>query len=555
MANYSIGLDFGTNSVRALLVELTSGAEVSNAVFEYPCGSAGILTDPRDPNVARQNPQDYLDGALAVIRGVLSQGYSDPSFDSSLVVGIGVDTTGSTPIPVDSTGLPLALKPEFARNLDAMAVLWKDHTAHAEAGEITALAESLRPHYLEKCGGIYSSEWFWAKLLRNLRAHPEVFESSATWVEHADWFPAVLCGTTHPAELRRGVCTAGHKGLYSSDWAGFPDEEFIAQLDPRLVRVLKTLPEKTYHVGEPAGRLCEEWSVLTGLRRGIPVSIGAIDAHLGAVGAGITPGALVKIIGTSTCDIMVAPLDRPLPDIPGLCGIVPESVVPGYYGLEAGQSAVGDIFNWYVNTVQPGSMSHRQLTIEAEKLSPGETGLLALDWHNGNRTVLVDQRLTGGVIGLTLQTTPAEIYRAWIEATAFGARVIMERLEESGQAVRRIINCGGIAAKNPMVMQIYADIMGRPIQISSSAQTCALGSAIAGAVCAGAFPSFAEATAALTSLQPIPFVPNEASREQYDKLFTLYKLLHDAFGVESSSGSLYTVMKELLAIRDEVRNV
>jgi L-ribulokinase len=551
MAHYAIGLDYGTNSVRALLVDLASKAEVATSIYEYPSGTAGIITDPRDPLVARQNPQDYVDGALAVIRGVLADAAQVPAFHASLVVGIGVDTTGSTPIPVNAEGTPLASTADFLGNIHAMAVLWKDHTAHAEAAEITKLAARIRPHYLAKCGGIYSSEWFWAKILHNIRAHPEVSEHVATWVEHADWLPAVLCGLTSPDLLRRGICAAGHKGFYSTTWGGFPDAEFLTLLDPRLVDVLASLPEKVYHVGEKAGNLSAEWARLTGLLEGTPVSIGAFDAHLGAVGAGITPGALVKIIGTSTCDLMIAPLDSPLPDIPGLCGVVPESVIPGYYGLEAGQSAVGDIFNWFVNVVQPANLGHSELTSAAEKLSPGESGLIALDWHNGNRTVLVDQRLTGSVIGLTLQTTPAELYRAWIEATAYGARVIVERLEESGQLVNRIINCGGIAAKNPLVMQIYADVLGRPIQISASAQTCALGSAIAGAVAAGAFATFSEATAALTSLSPDVFYPDESSSVVYDKLFHLYKQVHDAFGVDGGGISLYNVMKDLLVIREE----
>jgi L-ribulokinase len=289
------------------------------------------------------------------------------------------------------------------------------------------------------------------------------------------------------------------------------------------------------------------------LPAGIAVSVGAFDAHLGGVGSGIEPGVLVKNIGTSTCDMMVAPLDANLQDIPGLCGIVPESILPGYYGLEAGQSAVGDIFNWFVQEIAPGGQGHEALTAGASQLAPGASGLLALDWHNGNRTILVDQRLTGGVIGLTLQTTPAELYRAWIEATAFGARVIMERLEEYGQRVERIINCGGISVKNPLVMQIYADVMGRPIAISRSAQTAALGAAIAGAVAAGAFSSFAEAVGKMTALHPQVFSPNPNDRETYNRLYALYRRLHDAFGVPGTRDDLSDVMKELLRIRDEVR--
>ena len=555
MPQYSIGLDYGTSSVRGLIVDVSSGEELATSVFPYPHGKAGILTDERDPDVARQHPQDYLDGAQSVIASVMEQAASRPGFAPDQVIGLGVDTTGSTPIPVDVDGTPLALKPEFADNMAALVYLWKDHTGHAEAAEITALAAKMRPQYLLKCGGIYSAEWYWSKVLRCLRADPAVFEAAYTWVEHSDWLPAVLTGETHPDRLKRDICAAGHKAMFHPEWGGYPDAEFLSGLDPGLVRLRRTLPDHAFHVGEVAGTLTAEWAGLTGLPEGIPISVGAFDAHLGGVGSGIKPGALVKNIGTSTCDMMVAPLGADLADIPGLCGIVPESILPGFYGLEAGQSAVGDIFNWFVSSIQPAGQGHEELTAAASKLLPGESGLLALDWHNGNRTVLVDQRLTGGIIGLTLQTTPADMYRAWIEATAFGSRVIMERFEEYGQKVETIINCGGISVKNPLVMQIYADVMGRPIAISRSAQTAALGSAIAGAVAAGAYPSFAEATDAMTALNPRVFQPDPASQAAYDRLYALYRRIHDAFGVRGTQDDLSGIMKALLAIRDEVRHV
>jgi L-ribulokinase len=554
MPRYTIGLDYGTNSVRGLLVDVDSGEEIATHVFGYPHGKAGVVESERDPDLARQHPQDYLDGAAAVIRAVVDEAGKKPGFSTSQVIGIGVDTTGSTPIPVDSAGTPLAMTPKYANNPAAMAYLWKDHTGHAEAVEITALAAKMRPQYLAKCGGTYSAEWFWAKILRSKRADPEVFDAAYTWVEHADWLPAVLTGETHPDKLKRGICAAGHKAMFHPSWGGYPDEEFLSALDPALARVRRTLPDRAYPVGVSAGGLSPEWAQKTGLPAGIPVSVGAFDAHLGGVGSGIKPGALVKNIGTSTCDMMVSPLTGNLGDIPGLCGIVPESILPGFFGLEAGQSAVGDIFNWFVNEVQPAGKGHQELTAEAEKLKPGESGLLALDWHNGNRTILVDQRLTGAVIGLNLHTSPAELYRAWIEATAFGARVIMERFEEYGQKVESIINCGGISVKNPLVMQIYADIMGRPISISRSTQTAALGAAIAGAVAAGAYPDFADAMKAMTGLQPRTFTPDPASRRVYDKLYVIYRKVHDAFGVSGTREDLSKVMKELLTIRDEARN-
>ena len=555
MPQYSIGLDYGTSSVRGLLVDVSSGEELASSVFPYPHGKAGILLDERDPDVARQHPQDYLDGAQSVIKGVLDQASSRPGFAPDQVIGLGVDTTGSTPIPVDADGTPLALKPEFEGNLAALVYLWKDHTGHAEAAEITALAAKMRPQYLLKCGGIYSAEWYWSKVLRCLRAAPGVFEAAYTWVEHSDWLPAVLSGETHPDHLKRDICAAGHKAMFHPEWGGYPDEEFLTALDPRLVRLRRTLPDHAFHVGEVAGTLSAEWAERTGLPVGIPISVGAFDAHLGGVGSGIKPGVLVKNIGTSTCDMMVAPLGSDLADIPGLCGIVPESILPGFYGLEAGQSAVGDIFNWFVSGIQPAGMGHEELTEGASKLLPGESGLLALDWHNGNRTVLVNQRLTGGIIGLTLQTTPADMYRAWIEATAFGSRVILERFEEYGQKVETIVNCGGISVKNSLVMQIYADVMGRPIAISRSAQTAALGSAIAGAVAAGAYPSFAKATDAMTALNPRIFQPNPSNQAVYNRLYALYHRIHDAFGVKGTQDDLSDVMKQILAIRDEVRHV
>jgi L-ribulokinase len=557
---YALGLDFGTNSVRALLVDTRDGREVAQSVWNYRHGRAGIILDPRDPNLARQHPSDYLEGIAQTVPAVLRQARRTRGFKPDQVIGIGVDTTGSTPLPVDAAGDALALQKPFARDPAAMAWLWKDHTAHAEAQEITQLADQIRPQYLAKCGGRYSSEWYWAKLLRLARTAPKILAATHTWVEAADWIPAVLTATTAPAALRRGVCAAGHKAMYHPAWGGYPDEEFLGRLDPRLAAIRRSLPDKLYTVADAAGTLCSPWAKKLGLPAGLPVAVGAFDAHLGAVGCGIAPGTLVKIIGTSTCDMMVADLARDLPDIPGLCGIVPESILPGCYGLEAGQSAVGDIFQWFVGTLQPGGPrlgSHATLTAAAAKLRPGQSGLIALDWHNGNRTVLVDQRLTGLIVGLTLHSTPAEIYRALLEATAFGARVIMERFEEYGVQVQRVVACGGIAAKNPLAMQTYADIMGRPLHTSRSDQTCALGSAMAGAVVAGqdrgGHRDFAAAARAMTGTRRKVFTPIPAHQAVYDRLYKLYRSLHDALGVPGHPQDLSTLMKDLLAIRDNAR--
>jgi len=555
-AQYTLGLDYGTNSVRTLIVNTANGKEVATAVWGYEHGTAGVILG-RDPNLARQHPADYVKGAEVAIKKALADAKKHVrGFKPEHVIGIGVDTTGSTPLPVDQNGTPLAFDKRFARNPAAMAWLWKDHTGVAEAAEITALAAKVRPQYLAKCGGTYSSEWFFSKILHCLRTAPEVFDAAHTWVECADWVPAMLTGTEAPNKLTVGVCAAGHKAMYNDTWGGYPDAEFLGQLDPKLGDLRARLRPKAHAIDRSVGGLTAEWAQCTGLPAGIPVAVGAFDAHLGGVGSGIAPGTLVKIIGTSTCDMMVVPVGQKLADVPGLCGIVNGSILPGFYGLEAGQSAVGDIFNWFVNYLQPGGKklgSHEELSAGAAKLAPGESGLLALDWNNGNRTILVDQRLTGLLLGQTLYTTPAEIYRALIEATAFGALTIINRFEEYGVKVEQIVNCGGIAEKNPLVMQIYADVTGRPMKVSRSAQTCALGAAIAGAVVSGAFGDYASAQRAMTGLKPRVFKPDPRAHAVYRELYPLYRKLHDAFGTKEWSGNLHDVMKALLEIRNRLR--
>ncbi len=558
MPKYAIGLDYGTNSVRTLIVNVANGKEVGTAVWNYAHGTQGVILSD-DPHLARQHPADYLVGAEKTIKSALvAARKSVKSFKPEQVIGIGVDTTGSTPLPVDSAGMPLAFRKEFARNPAAMAWLWKDHTSVAEAEEISRLAGEIRPQYLARCGGRYSSEWFFSKVLHCLRTSPKVFDAAHSWVEIADWIPAMLTGTQAPDRLTVGVCAAGHKAMYNDEWGGYPDAEFLSRLDGRLGRLWSHLPHHAKAVNSPAGGLTAEWAGKTGLPAGIPVAVGAFDAHLGAVGAGIAPGTLVKIIGTSTCDMMVAP-PGPIADIPGLCGIVYQSILPGHWGLEAGQSAVGDIFNWFVNYIRPGGKagSHEALTQQAAALKGGASGLLALDWNNGNRTILVDQRLTGLLVGQTLYTTPAEIYRALIEATAFGALTIINRFEEYGIKVKQVVNCGGIAEKNPLVMQIYADVTGRPMKISRLAQTCALGSAIAGAVvagkAAGGYDDFAAAQAAMTGLKPKVFKPNPAAHAVYRELYALYRQLHDCFGTNTWKSDCSNVMKRLIEIRQAVR--
>jgi L-ribulokinase len=553
---FTIGIDFGTNSVRSVVVDCRSGDEVGTAVFDYPSGDQGILLDPRDPHLARQNPADYVDGLKASVTGALAEATRGKGFSADAVIGIGVDTTGSTPIPVNRANRPLALDAKWKENLAAHAWLWKDHTAAEEAAAITAIARDHAPEYLAPIGGVYSSEWFWSKIWHCLKVAPEVFEAAHTWVELADFVPAVLAGIKDPSAILRCVCAAGHKAMYSEVWGGLPSKEFLSRLDPRLADLRDRLYEKAYGADRPAGMLNGEWATKLGLTEGIPIAMGAFDAHYGAVGAGVQRGTLVKIIGTSTCDCAVAPADQEVQDVPGICGIVNGSIMPTCYGIEAGQSAVGDILRWWVEEVCLGDDAlHAELSKEAAGLKPGQSGLVALDWNNGNRTILVDPRLSGLIVGQTLHTTRAEVYRALIEATAFGARAIVERLTEYGVPVERVVCCGGIAEKNDLFMQIYADVLGHPMLIAGSPQTPALGSAISAAVAAGAdaggYSSFEAAQERMSSLKEKRFTPDPAARAVYDELYALYRELHDTFGgVESARSDLASFMKRLLVIRE-----
>ena len=374
-AKYSIGLDYGTNSVRTLIVNISSGREVATTVWDYTRGEQGVLLS-RDPNLARQHPADYVAGTEGSVKKALAAAKRDErGFRADQIIGIGVDTTGSTPLPVDVMGRPLAFDRRFAKNPAAMAWLWKDHTGVSEAAEITELAGKIRPQFLAKCGGTYSSEWFFSKILHCLRTSPEVFDAAHLWVECADWVPAMLTGTETPEKLTVGICAAGHKAMYNDEWGGYPDAEFLSKLDPKLGQLRSRLRAKAKAIDKSVGGLTAEWAKRTGLPAEIPVAVGAFDAHLGGVGSGIAPGKLVKIIGTSTCDMMVVPVGEKLADIPGLCGIVNGSILPGYYGLEAGQSAVGDIFNWFVNYLQPLGKklgSHEALSAAAAKLARSE---------------------------------------------------------------------------------------------------------------------------------------------------------------------------------------
>jgi L-ribulokinase len=553
---FTLGIDFGTNSVRAIVVDCSNGREIGSCVIDYPSGKRGVLLDPRDPNLARQHPGDYFYGLEKSVRGALEAASAVDGFSGEHVIGIGVDTTGSSPLPVDRQNVPLGMAPKWKENLGAQCWLWKDHTSYAEAARITELAAKHRPEFIAKCGNAYSSEWFWSKIWHCLKSTPEVFDAAYSWVELADFIPSVLAGITDPLLVKRGICAAGHKALYADEWGGLPDKDFLGLLDPKLADLRDRLYDNAWDATTAAGSLSAEWADKLGLPKGIPIAIGEFDVHYGAIASGVQEGVLVKVIGTSTCDCCVVKLDKQVKDIPGICGIVKGAILPGYYGIEAGQSAVGDIFNWWVDVVCQGEASlHAALTAEASAQKPGESGLLALDWNNGNRTILVDPRLSGLIVGQTLHTTRAEIYRTLIEATAFGARMIIERIREYGVPVEKVVCCGGVAEKNTLLTQIYADVTGCTMYIAGSEQTCALGSAISAAVLAGpkkgGYTDFSAAQKAMVSLKPVQYDPIPENQRVYEQLFGLYRQLHDAFGGVNRHADLSEVMKELIRIREE----
>ena len=555
MGTYTIGIDYGTNSVRAVVVDTADGRVVGTSVFNYPSGDAGVLLHPKDPHLARQNPADYIAGLRASVTGALAAAKQAPGFSPDRVIGLGVDTTGSTPLPIDANAQPLALDPKWSSNLAAHAWLWKDHTSATEAARITEIASEHAPQYLAPIGGTYSSEWWWSKIWHCRNVAPDVFNAAYSWVELADFIPAVLAGVTRAEDIVRCICAAGHKAMYSDTWGGLPARAFLARLDPALADLRDRLFDRAHPPGRPAGLLSDEWAATLGLKPGIAIAMGGFDAHYGAVGSGVTTGTLVKIIGTSTCDCAIAPAADQIQNIPGICGIVNGSIMPDYFGIEAGQSAVGDILKWWVEGVCGGDESlHAELSREAGALAPGESGLVALDWNNGNRTILVDTRLTGLILGQTLHTSRADIYRALIEATAFGARAIIERIREYGVPIERVVCCGGIAEKNDLFMQIYADVIGQPMLIAGSPQTPALGSAVAAAVTAGSaaggYDSWTEAQERMTTLKDKRFLPQASAQAVYNELYGIYRELHDAFGGRREAAGLGTLMKRLLDVKE-----
>lgn len=543
----SLGLDFGTGSVRACIVDLDRGDELGSAVQPYAHGDDGVISDARDPNLARQHPGDHLAGAVGAVRAAIAA--AGPHFDAGSILGIGVDGTGSTPIPIDADGEALAIRRGDDAEAAAMAWLWKDHTAQQEAADIRAAVQRGGLPYLDPCGGVYSSEWYWSKLLRCARTSPAVAAQVHGWVELSDFVPAWLCGKRRPEALRRGICAAGHKGMFAAAHGGWPAREFLAGLHPRLGDWVATMRGEVLPAGTRLGGLGDDIAALLGLPRGIAVSVGALDAHVGALGSGIGEGDVVKVLGTSTCDMAVAKKGTVPDAVPGIAGVVPDSIVPGMVGFEAGQAAVGDLFAWCARLL---GKSHDELNAAAATLRPGASGLLALDWHNGNRCVLMDPGLSGVVVGLSLHTTPAELYRAMLEATAFGAKVILQQMQRAGVPVRRLLACGGIAHKSPLLLQILADVLDRELLVAEAAQAGALGAALLGAVAAGRFADVAAAQRVMVRPPRRRYAPQPAAVAAYAELFARYQSLHDGFG-RGAARDLRGDMKALLAQRDRSR--
>ncbi|TDB68115.1 ribulokinase [Arundinibacter roseus] len=533
---YTIGVDFGTDSVRALIVNTSTGEIAGTAVHSYDRWKKGLYCHPASSQF-RQHPLDYLEGLEGCIRAALE---TCPDTVRTSIVGISVDTTGSTPGAVDKNGTPLALLPEFAENPNGMFILWKDHTANAEADEINALAHSWEIDFTKFVGGIYSSEWFWAKILHTLRVDESIREKAFSWVEHCDWISAVLTGNTNPLTMKRSRCAAGHKAMWNETFDGLPSDEFLTTLDPLLHGLRNRLYRETYTSDEGMGTLSSEWAQKLGLSTSVVVGVGAFDAHMGAVGAEIEPYTFVRVMGTSTCDMLMAPneeIGHLL--IKGICGQVDGSIVPGMLGTEAGQSAYGDYYAWFQRLItEPVRQLLGQEAAEllAEKLIPylsekaaalpvTENDPVALDWINGRRTPDANHGLKAALMGLNLGTDAVLIFKTLVEATAFGSRAIVDRFLSEGVPIKRVIAIGGVAKKSPFVMQTLSDVLNMPIQVTSSDQACALGAAMNAAVAAGAHASLPEAQKAMGSGFDASYEPRPEVVEIYKKLYVKYQAL------------------------------
>ena len=541
MSRYTLGLDYGSDSVRALLVDVETGQEIATNMVNYPRWAQGLYCEPSKDQF-RQHPQDYIDSLEQVVNGLWAQA---PAGAADKVIGMAFDTTGSTPVAINEHGTPLALTPEFAENPNAMFVLWKDHTAVKEAAEITDAATNNDINYLAYMGGIYSSEWYFAKALHVFRQDPQVKAATYTWIEHCDWITALMCGTTHPRELELGRCATGHKMMWNEAWGGFPPNDFFTAIDPLLDGVVDKLNEATQPSDQVAGKLTAQWAERLGLPAGIVVGFGAFDCHMGAVAANVRPGVLTKVMGTSTCDITVTSKEQ-LGDtcVRGICGQVDGSVIPEMIGLEAGQSAFGDLYAWFKNLLawplkQQTGLSTQELALlnkiednmlvelsrAAASLPVSDKDVTALDWVNGRRTPDADQTVAMALTGLKMGTDAPKLFKALVEATAFGARAITERFRDEGVPIESVVVIGGISKKSEYVMQTCADVWNCQIDVLESEQSCALGAAIMAAVAAGAHTDVASAQQVMASPVCQQYQPNPERVATYDALYAKYQAL------------------------------
>ena len=555
MSKYTIGVDFGSESGRAVLVDVANGREVATAVYPY---SHGVI-DEKIPDTeikleldwALQDPQDYVRVFKNTIPAVIKESGVSPDD----VIGLGIDFTACTMLPVKADGTPLCDLPEYRNHPHAWVKLWKHHAAQYEADMINATARKMGEDWLDRYGGKISSEWFFSKALQIVNEAPEIYEAADRLIEAADWVVWQLTGVE-----TRNSCTAGYKAIWSKR-DGFPSKEFFASLNPKLGSVIgEKMSTDIIPVGHKAGGLSEQAAQWTGLKSGIAVAIANVDAHVAVPAATVTePGRMVMIMGTSTCDMVLGTEEH---IVPGMCGYVEDGIIPGFFGYEAGQSCVGDHFAWFTENCVPaeygieaderGMDIHQLLEEKAAALKVGESGLLALDWWNGNRSVLVDVDLTGMMIGMTLATKPEEIYRALIEATAYGKRIIIETFQKNGVPIHELVACGGLPEKNKLLMQIYADVIGLPIKVSASKQTPALGSAMFGAVAAGktlgGYDSIYDAAKVMAHLKDVVYLPNSKNQKMYENIYSEYVILHDYFGRGEND-----VMKRLKNIKAEAR--
>ncbi len=543
VSQYTIGIDFGTDSVRALIVDVKTGDEISASSFEYPRWKKGLYCDAVK-NQFRQHPKDYIEGLEHAVKGALAKVSVDIAKN---IAGLTIDTTGSTIIAVDKEGIPLSMNKEFEENPDAMFVLWKDHTAIKEAEEINHLAAKWETDFTKYEGGIYSSEWFWAKILHISRKDKEVYKAAYSWVEHCDWMPALLTGKMEPEKIKRSRCAAGHKAMWNESFDGLPSESFLTALDPVLSGLRSRLYRETYTYDSVVGNLSREWAEKLGLSADVIIGMGGFDAHLGAVGAEIEQYYLCKVMGTSTCDMVIMPNEKYKGSVvPGICGQVDGSIIPGMIGMEAGQSAFGDIYAWYKDLlmwpVKQVLANTKMVSIElreklideisenliselsraAERIPISESGVLAIDWMNGRRTPDANQNLKGAIAGISLGTDAPRIFRALVEATAFGSKSIIKRFLDEGVRIDGVIALGGVAKKSDFVMQIVCDVINMPIKVAKSEQACALGSAMAASVASGIYESIEQAQKEMGGGFEKIYNPDPVNAIKYQSLFKAY---------------------------------